>query len=105
MKGEKTMRKEEEKYIYLNCPDTPSLDKRLIGIMRMWYEFGYAVGDVGGCVVGQGMHFTFEGQAYDMRPITGWQGEGSWTPFVEVIEAMLEGIGATDIRWDCGRLD
>lgn len=81
------------------------VDTILKSIMDYWYEAGHEVGDKGSCVIGEGMFFNYKGEDYWMMPNTGWQGEGSWTPFVPAIKEMLKAAGATDIDWNCGRLD
>ncbi len=95
-------RKDKAEWIWLR---SEGVDERLNEIMLWWYEKGHAVGDKGCCVLGQGMFFNLDGKDYWMVPATGWQGEGSWTPFVNDVIEKLEAIGATDIRWNCGHLD
>lgn len=77
----------------------------LTDIMALWYEKGNAYGDVGCCVIGEGMFFRYEGQDYWMIPFTGWQGECSWSAYVDLIKQKLADIGATDIVWECGWMD
>lgn len=90
-------------YIWLGCQK--EVPKELTHIMQVWYDLGHKTGDIGGCVIGQKMVFTYDNQKYEMCPITGWQGEGSWVPHVPIIKALLESIGATNVKWYCGRLD
>ena len=80
-------------------------DEKILDIMKAWWTLSENEGDVGGCVIGEYMEFTYRGRKYRMAAQSPWQGEGSWTPFVETVKTMLKIAGATDIRWNCGRLD
>lgn len=99
---EREPKPKDPEYIWLG---KENVDKRLDNIMQWWYDKGHEEGDVGCCVIGAHMKFTLDGVRYEMAPSTGWQGEGSWTPFVDDIKTMLENIGATNISWRCGILD
>ena len=74
-------------------------------IMRKWYELSTETGDCGCCVIGEGMTFDYKGKEYKMAACSPYQGEGSWIPHVEVVKEMLKDIGATNIVWNCGRMD
>lgn len=74
-------------------------------IMDKWYELSSTQEDTGCSVIGAGMNFTYKGVDYHMVPCSPHQGEGSWTPFIDDIKAMLEGIGATDIEYRYGFMD
>jgi len=94
--------KPEPEFIWVSREDVLPELKR---IMKTWYDLSKAIGDKGCCVIGAGISFEYKGQPYKMAPCSPWQGEGSWTPHVEEIKKMLEDIGATDIRWNCGMMD
>lgn len=94
-------------YIFIGCRERmgKQYPKELDDVMRLWYDLSNNTGDKGGCVIGAKMCFTYCGVDYEMAPASPWQGEGSWSPWVYTIEKILEGLGATEISWDCGRLD
>ena len=94
--------KPDPEYIYLGKQGIPV---EILSIMEHWYELSVSTGDTGCCVIGAGMYFTYKGTPYKMSPCSPWQGECSWTPYVDRVKKMLANIGATDIYWDCGRLD
>lgn len=94
--------KPDPEYIYLGKQGIPV---EILDIMEHWYELSKATGDVGGCVIGAGMNFTYKGKPYKMAACSPWQGELSWTPHVGKVKKMLADIGATEISWNCGRLD
>lgn len=96
-------KEEEPEYIYLTCDK--KVPEPLKHIMEIWFDLGNYVGDRGCCVIGQKMCFTYKEKKYEMCPMTGWQGSYSWEKWVDTIKKLLEGIGATDIKWDCGILD
>lgn len=94
--------KPEPAYIYLGKKDVPT---ELMEIMRTWYILSRETGDKGCCVIGAGMNFEYKGKPYKMAVCSPWQGENSWTPHVPTVKEMLKNIGATNISWDCGRMD
>lgn len=94
--------KPDPEYIYLGKKNIPV---EIETIMKHWYELSKETGDRGGCVLGAGMNFNYKGIPYRMAACSPWQGEGSWTPHVDTVKKMLSDIGATEIRWDYGRLD
>jgi hypothetical protein len=94
--------KPEPEFIYLGKADVlPELKN----IMIAWHEMSKLTGDQGCCVVGACMKFDYNGKTYEMAACSPWQGENSWTPHVTTIKLMLGNIGATNIKWDCGRMD
>ena len=74
-------------------------------IMTAWYEMSEAVGDLGGCVIGAGFLFIYKGKPYFMSACSPWQGSLSWERHRDRVKEMLAEIGATEIRYDWGRLD
>lgn len=95
-------KKPEEIYISLWNPACPSVLKN---IMEYWYALSEREGDKGCCVLGASMNFVYKDVHYSMAPPSPWQGEGSWVPHVPFIKQMLEKIGATDIKYEYGRMD
>lgn len=77
----------------------------LKNIMNIWYDLSAKTGDKGACVIGAYMRFKYNNIVYEMAPASPWQGEGSWTAHINTIKKLLEGIGATEIYWNCGVLD
>lgn len=94
--------KPEPEFIYHGKADVlPELQ----GLMELWWKMSENTGDGGGCVIGAGMHFKYKDQFYKMAPCSPYQGECSWTPHVEFVKETLKNLGATEIRWEYGRLD
>jgi len=77
----------------------------LVTIHKYWCAKGHAIGDKGSCVIGEKLKFNYKGTPYCMVPQTGWQGEYSWTAFVQDIMLLLKLAGATNIDWYPGNLD
>lgn len=94
--------KPEPEFIYSHKDNVlPELKE----IMRKWYELSAKTGDYGCCVIGAGMTFNYKGKEFKMAACSPYQGEGSWTPHIEVVKEMLKDIGATNIMWNYGRMD
>ena len=74
-------------------------------IMQTWYLLSKKEGDVGSCVLGASVSFEYQNKKYKMSPCSPWQGEGSWTPYVDLVCKQLQRIGATNIEWNPGVLD
>ena len=74
-------------------------------IMQTWYLLSKKEGDVGSCVLGASVSFEYQNKKYKMSPCSPWQGEGSWTPYVNLVCKQLQSIGATNIKWNPGVLD
>jgi hypothetical protein len=74
-------------------------------ISQWWKEQGYEKGDYGFSVTGACFTFKYQGVEYIMPPMTGWQGSGSWEPFIGEVKAMLAGVGCVDIEYEWGRMD
>lgn len=94
----------KESICWLYHPDQAP-DATIRHIMTTWYSLSEKVGDFGGCVVGAYLEFVYNGQKYRMSAQSPWQGEGSWTTPLDTVIRMTRESGATDIRWNCGRLD
>lgn len=92
----------EPKFIHMNSEDVPA---ELKNIMLAWYELSKKVGDKGSCVIGAGYSFKYFGCPYFMSACSPYQGSLSWESCLEPVKNMLVNIGATDIRYDYGRLD
>ena len=103
----------EVEYTYYNRPkktihlyrgnySTPS---ELEKIMDIWYDLSKKEGDKGSCVLGAGFNFEWQGEKYFMTAQSPWQGSLSWEAHKDVIQKMLENVGATNIRYDWGRMD
>lgn len=92
----------EPKFIHMNSKDVPA---ELKNIMLAWYELSKKVGDKGSCVIGAGYYFKYFGCPYFMSACSPYQGSLSWESCLEPVKNMLINIGATDIRYDYGRLD
>lgn len=80
-------------------------DDIIRSIMKKWWEWSYAVGDYGACVVGEYLEFVYHGKRYRMTAQSPWQGELSWTKPLGQVERMLSEAGATGIYWNCGKMD
>ena len=100
---EYTIYQKPKKPVFIRYPN--ECPKEFLDIMKRWYNLSLKTGDIGGCVIGAKMCFQYNGEEYNMAPPSPWQGECSWTPHVDFIKKELEKIGATNIRWDGGRLD
>lgn len=94
--------KPEPEFIYIRKDDVLP---ELRNVMETWYNLSKETGDRGCCVIGAGMYFEYKGKPYKMAACSPWQGENSWTPHVNTVKEMLRDIGATNISWDCGRMD
>lgn len=95
-------RPEQAEHIYLRREDVP---KPLKLIMELWHYLSNTVGDKGSCVIGAGFKFRYEGKLYFMSACSPYQGSISWETHKDTVKEMLEGIGATEITYDWGRLD
>lgn len=94
----------KEKPIYLYNPtDAPT--NAIEDIMHYWHTESAKAGDHGGCVIGAYLEFWFNGNPYRMLPQSPWQGELSWLEPLDKVKQMLTEAGATEIIWNCGRLD
>lgn len=74
-------------------------------IMDFWYERSKAYGDKGSCVLGAGFEFEWKGKQYFMIACSPWQGSLSWESSVDDVETSLKNIGATNIKYNWGRMD
>lgn len=100
--GMQYKRKKQPIYVYRNSKyNPPELQK----IMDWWYEESEKTGDIGSCVLGAGFRFNWNGDEYFMSACSPWQGSISWETHNDAVEKMLKNIGATEIYYDCGRMD
>lgn len=90
--------------IYLHNGDFSNPTKLQI-IMEIWYALSKKEGEGGSCVLGAGFKFEWKGDSYFMPAQSPWQGSLSWEEHKDVIQKMLEGVGATEIYYDWGRMD
>jgi len=68
-----------KKYNYVISTVGP---EELRAISQWWKEQGDKKGDCGSAVIGAYFTFKFQDVEYIMPPMTGWQGAGSWEPFI-----------------------
>jgi len=80
-------------------------DDAIADIMMYWFDCAKSYGDRGGCVIGAGFTFRYQGKWYFMHSQSPWQGSLSWEHFVNDIENELQLVGAEDIRYHWGTLD
>ena len=92
----------EKKELYMWDKSVPT---ELRIIMDTWYKLSESEGDKGSCVVGAGYNFTWKEEEYFMCSCSPWQGSISWEANKDAIKMMLQGIGATNIIYDWGRMD
>lgn len=105
MKVEYTEYEEPPEIIYAYYNKRYAYPEEIRIIMEAWYALSEKRGDIGGCVIGAYLKFKFEGDIYKMTPCSPYQGEGSWTPFVDIISKLLSNLGATELEWNPGHLD
>jgi len=74
-------------------------------ISKKWAALANAYGDCGGCVIGEGFEFKYQGKAYKLTPMSHWQGSVSWEVFVPEIKEELIKIGCQDVYFNYGVLD
>lgn len=94
-----------DKEIYILDREGQDVPEILLQIRRTWSALSKIQGDNGCCVLGEGMEFYYNGQKYKMSSGSPWQGEGSWTPFVDFTKEMLVLIGAKNIHYNYGNMD
>ena len=73
--------------------------------MEIWYSLSATVGDKGACVLGAGFQFTYNEKLYFLSSCSPFQGSLSWEKYKDIIQTILELIGATNITYDYGRMD
>lgn len=95
-------RPKQRKELYMWDKSIPAALRR---IMDVWYTLSEIEGEKGSCVVGAGFNFTLDEEDYFMCACSPYQGSLSWEANKDVVRMMLQGIGATDIRYDFGRMD
>ena len=94
-----------EKEIVLSYGAIDKCPPEIGNIMQTWYLLSKKEGDIGACVLGASVSFEYQNKKYKMLPCSPWQGEGSWTPYVNLVCRQLRNIGATNIKWNPGVLD
>lgn len=77
----------------------------LDAIMTLWNEMSKNVGDKGCCVKEAGFSFIYKGIPTFMPAQSPWQGSDSWEKNKDLVELMLEKVGAIDISYEWGNLD
>lgn len=105
MEIEYTYYKKPESVINLYYHARELYPKELQTIMKIWYELSFNEGDKGSCVLGAGIEFDLDGQHCFLHACSPWQGSLSWEPHVETIKSLLQGLGATNIYYNCGHMD
>lgn len=105
MKVEYTEYEEPPKVIYAYYNKRYIYPEEIRIVMETWYALSEKTGDIGGCVIGAYLEFKFKENIYKMDPCSPYQGEGSWTPYIDIISNLLKGLGATEIKWNPGHLD
>lgn len=95
----------EEKEIIISYRMTEECPPEIENIMKAWYMLSEKEGDVGACVIGAYFQFKYNERKYKMLPCSPYQGEGSWTPYIDFVRNCLQNIGATNIEWTPGILD
>ena len=101
---EYTHYKAPKQTIYLRR-DMDDLPSELEEIMFDWWYRSKGVGEKGSCVLGAGFNFEWNDNKYFMPAQSPYQGSLSWEEPKGVVQQMLEGIGATNIIYDWGRMD
>lgn len=74
-------------------------------IMEVWYKLASYHSDHGSCVIGAGFEFEYNSKKYFMCACSPHQGSLSWEADKDIIHSLLEGIGATNIRYNWGNMD
>lgn len=90
---------------YLYRHDISNNPPELQKIMDIWYDLSSRVGDEGGCVLGAGFKFKWQGKKYFMCACSPYQGSISWETHKDTIKVLLEDIGAENIYYEWGNLD
>ena len=97
--------KKKKDPVYLSMCNYSEAPDEIFAIMQEWYNRSREIGDVGCCVIGEGMEFNYKGIPYRMAGCSPYQGEGSWVPNVEWVKNELAKLGATNISWHAGMMD
>lgn len=101
---EYTKYKKPKRTIYLRREDWTTPNQLAI-IMEMWYELSSKNDAGGSCVLGAGIYFEWNGDKYFMPAQSPYQGSLSWENHLDKVKDSLKKIDATEIYYDCGRLD
>ncbi len=94
---------EPVKHLYYHSKDHYITE--LATIMEAWYQLSKYHGDSGSCVLGAGFSFKYNGDNYFMCACSPYQGSLSWEAHLDIISALLEGIGAINISYHWGNMD
>lgn len=94
-----------EKEIIYRYGEVGKAPSEIQNIMEAWYELSKQKGDIGACVLCAYLEFEYQGNKCKMLPCSPWQGEGSWTPYIDFVTRSLQNVGATNIKWNPGILD
>ena len=88
--------------LYRSSQDIPY---ELREIMDKWHWWSMLEGDKGSCVIGAGFNFEWNGDEYFMCAQSPYQGSLSWEANIDKVRALLENIGATNIKYNWGVMD
>lgn len=91
--------------IYVDRQTLNEIPVELRLVDHLWSTLQKEEGDVGSCVLGASLNFTYKDEKYEMPPLGPWQGSLSWERSLPTIMDYLQKLGATDIRYNPGRLD
>lgn len=78
-------------------------DERLVSIYNTWLVSVKKYGVSGPCVIGDGINFTLDGNDYFMS--TNYNQSDSVCTVIEITKEKCKEVGATNIWYDCGRMD
>lgn len=95
-------RRKERVYLYRR-DDIPS--EAIKQISDEWTKSANDYGDVGSCVVGAGIEFTYNGIQYNLSPMSMWQGSCSWEHNVSTFVSKLQAVGCSEVRFNYGTMD
>lgn len=96
---------EEKNRIYITWENMAAIPAALRVIDQIWTDNQNAQIDRGSCVIGAALEFDYEGIHYEMPPLGRYQGSLTWEDSLPEIERLLKTAGATNIRYNPGRMD
>ena len=100
---EYTYYEEPKPTLYISHSNRRYCDDALNATLDMWFNTARRCGANGSCVIGDGFEFEYKGDKYFMS--TNYNQSDSTEETLRVVEAKLRLIGATNIKYNCGRLD